>query len=614
MRRLEADDIVRRVDRPEGQNRHAWLLVPERITVSTATVGLTCDVCGRREIGLAENAETVGGSCCTRIGCDGHLAASELPSRPALRRSLSSDRNHRVVAREHTGILKTDERLLVETGFIKGETRWSPNLISATPTLEMGIDIGDLSTLLLSSVPPEEANYVQRMGRSGRRDGNALNMVLANARPHDLQFWEDPTPMLAGQVRPPGVFLAAEEVLLRQVTAFTLDVYVCTSTESGDYGKVREILKRRASGAKDGFPIEWLDLVRDRGAELAEQFLSGLPQEVQDRKDLADRIRSFLTGTDTASIGWRVGAALDAAATDRARLVEKRDDATKELKHLQKRRAELTEEEFQRREQDINRDKTEINRMIRSGIDEVPVIRFLTDRGILPNYAFPEEGVKLTSILSRRNDGAVPRDEDGLLHVEYSRPASSALSEFAPVQFFYANGRQVQIDRIEIGKDDLDRWTFCPACSHVAHRIEGGRAVPARNAETRCGRTAVLSTMWSSSSPSSPSIVKTKPPFGTGINGTSASSTGSSCRSMGHRISPPPGSQAATRALRSGSNSCPTAHSVISILALNLLSRAPRSPGSAVRRSRSGSVAIVGPFRGSSAVKMIGARTRRTVS
>ncbi|WP_237234085.1 helicase-related protein, partial [Rothia nasimurium] len=81
------------------------------------------------------------------------------------------------MAREHTGLLETNERLRVETGFIKGETAWAPNLISATPTLEMGIDIGDLSTLLLSSVPPEEANYVQRMGRSGRRDGNALNMV-----------------------------------------------------------------------------------------------------------------------------------------------------------------------------------------------------------------------------------------------------------------------------------------------------------------------------------------------------------------------------------------------------------------------------------------------------
>ena len=152
---------------------------------------------------------------------------------------MRSDRNHRVVAREHTGILETNDRLQIETGFINDEATWAPNLISATPTLEMGIDIGDLSTVLLCSVPPEEANYVQRMGRSGRRDGNALNMALANARGHDLQFWEDPTPMLSGQVKSPGVYIAAEAVLLRQITAFTLDVYVANSSEEGDYGKVR---------------------------------------------------------------------------------------------------------------------------------------------------------------------------------------------------------------------------------------------------------------------------------------------------------------------------------------------------------------------------------------
>lgn len=474
LNRLEADGLVRRVNGADGQNRHAWLLEPERVIVSTSTLGLVCDICARRETMLAENATTLVGSPCTRIGCRGHFEAANMPLLPSLRRSLTSDRNHRVVAREHTSILEADERLRVETGFIKGETRWSPNLISATPTLEMGIDIGDLSTLLLSSVPPEEANYVQRMGRSGRRDGNALNMVLANARPHDLQFWEDPTPMLAGQVRPPGVFLAAEEVLLRQVTAFTLDAYVSSSTESGDFGRVRDVLRRRAAGAVEGFPVEWLDLVRERGEELARVFLSGLPQDVQNRADLADRVRTYLTGSDTLSIGWRVGCAFDVAAEERARLLQKREEATRELERLRRRRAELTEEEFAKREGEISRDRTEINRLIRSGIDDVPVIKFLTDKGVLPNYSFPEEGVKLTSILSRRNDTA--RDEDGLLYLEYSRPASSALSEFAPGQFFYANGRQVQIERIEIGKDDLTAWTFCPSCSHVATRIEGAES------------------------------------------------------------------------------------------------------------------------------------------
>ena len=326
LRRLEADGFLRRVEGPEGQNRHAWLVEPGQVIVSTRTATLACTSCGRREIALAENAQIQAEAPCPRIGCDGHLVEVAAQARPALRRSLASNRNHRVVAREHTGLLEADDRLRIETGFIRDEIPWAPNLISATPTLEMGIDIGDLSTLLLCSVPPEEANYVQRMGRSGRRDGNALNMVLATAQPHDLQFWEDPTPMLAGQVRPPGVFLAAEAVLLRQVTAFTLDAYVASIGEGSDYGKLREVLKRRREGATCGFPIEWLDLVQKRGNELADSFLSQLPEEVRERSDLSSRIRDYLTQSDARSIGWKIGSTFDEAAGERAHLLEKREE------------------------------------------------------------------------------------------------------------------------------------------------------------------------------------------------------------------------------------------------------------------------------------------------
>ena len=131
---------------------------------------------------------------CSRLACEGSLRETNRVERTALLRSLNSDRMHRVVAREHTGLLDTDTRLSIEKGFIESELAWAPNLISATPTLEMGIDIGDLSTLLLCSVPPEEANYVQRMGRTGRRDGNALNLVLANARSHDPAILGKPIP------------------------------------------------------------------------------------------------------------------------------------------------------------------------------------------------------------------------------------------------------------------------------------------------------------------------------------------------------------------------------------------------------------------------------------
>ncbi|MCK5665221.1 MAG: DEAD/DEAH box helicase, partial [Thiotrichaceae bacterium] len=75
----------------------------------------------------------------------------------------------RVIAQEHTGLLERERREQVEYQFIHGEQPWYPNLLSATPTLEMGINIGDLSSVLLASVPPAQANYLQRIGRAGRK-------------------------------------------------------------------------------------------------------------------------------------------------------------------------------------------------------------------------------------------------------------------------------------------------------------------------------------------------------------------------------------------------------------------------------------------------------------
>jgi DEAD/DEAH box helicase domain-containing protein len=113
----------------------------------------------------------------------------------------------RIFAREHTGLLKRDEREQLEEYFKeeKDDIRkpWYPNLLSCTPTLELGIDIGSLSSLILCSVPPAQANYLQRIGRTGRRDGNSLNLTVANARPHDLFFFAEPQEMLAGHIDAP---------------------------------------------------------------------------------------------------------------------------------------------------------------------------------------------------------------------------------------------------------------------------------------------------------------------------------------------------------------------------------------------------------------------------
>jgi len=102
----------------------------------------------------------------------------------------------------------------------------APNLLSCTPTLELGIDIGDLSAIILCSVPPAQANYMQRIGRSGRRNGSSFNFTVANGRPHDLYFYAEPEAMIAGSIEPPGCFLDAPAVLEKQMTAFCFDTWI----------------------------------------------------------------------------------------------------------------------------------------------------------------------------------------------------------------------------------------------------------------------------------------------------------------------------------------------------------------------------------------------------
>lgn len=67
---------------------------------------------------------------------------------------------------EHSAQLDEKDLGRIEESFKKNEI----NVLSCTPTMEVGVDIGGLSAVILGNLPPEKANYIQRTGRAGRRN------------------------------------------------------------------------------------------------------------------------------------------------------------------------------------------------------------------------------------------------------------------------------------------------------------------------------------------------------------------------------------------------------------------------------------------------------------
>ena len=65
---------------------------------------------------------------------------------------ISREISPRVYAREHTGLLERKDREELEHDFKEHPHSNSVNALSATSTLEMGIDIGDLNVVGNTSV------------------------------------------------------------------------------------------------------------------------------------------------------------------------------------------------------------------------------------------------------------------------------------------------------------------------------------------------------------------------------------------------------------------------------------------------------------------------------
>ena len=482
---LEDTGLVRRVPvGPSHAGTHAWALDPERFFVTPRACVLRGGA-SRPLVVPEDEADLWLGLPCLDPGSRDAYDRCE-PAAPTwfgklYRRSAL----RRIVAAEHTALLTREQREELQRRFAAADPApWDPNLLSATPTLELGIDIGDLSTVTLASAPPAPENYVQRSGRAGRRDGNAFTLAIAAARPHDLYFYAEPLDMLAGRTEPPGVFLNASAVLERQLTAFAFDCWSASGVdELAVPRQVRDVLDAVEKGALDRFPYPFFDFVQRRATSILEAFGAAFAPDLEPAS--RETLGRFLLG-DAEDGGSRVLQIADRLEE----VVAERKALKAEIALLGRRIRKLDggprDEASDAEVKELRRERSGLQSVLRQ-MNGRPTFNFLTDEGLLPNYAFPEKGVTLKSVIyrgreRRPDEEATGRDFEHDTY-EYVRPAASALSEFAPENEFYAGGRHVDIDRVDVRVSEIERWRLCRECPY-GENVAGGdkhRACP------RCG-------------------------------------------------------------------------------------------------------------------------------
>jgi len=456
----------------------AWLLDPSALLCSEQVQHWRCDSCGHLARSGPDEASLWQERHCMRLSenlgsaCGGSYR-SETVALPA--RGSEGDLV-RVLAKEHSALIGGKARQQVEKRFklkfaeqIKKDDKdkeiargpWDPNVLSATPTLEMGIDIGDLSTVMLCSVPPRQANYLQRIGRAGRSDGNALTLTMATGAKHDLYFYAEPMEMMAGAVDTPGVFMGAAAVLERQALAFCMDAWAKQAQADALPERMSAVLKAVEHGT-NAFPFDLLAFVDANRETLMADFealFAELPAEA-----LRD-ISRFIAVKGDSTLGERLITRLHALLAQRNGYKDRGEALKRSIAALEKQPAD---EQRDQALEGAQQERSAYQKLI-TKLNKQPTLEFFTDEGLLPNYAFPEAGVTLQSIIVRRREESDSDGDGGQRYetevLELRRPASAALSEFAPQSWFYGVERRVRIEQVDLKASKIEPWRFCDCCN-----------------------------------------------------------------------------------------------------------------------------------------------------
>lgn len=301
---------------------------------------------------------------------------------------------------EHTAQLTKIKAARTQQEFIDGKV----NLLSCTTTFELGVDVGDLQTVIMRNMPPNPGNYVQRAGRAGRRvDNIAIIVTYAQRRTHDYAYFDHWPRMVRGSIRPPSIHLNNLKVIRRHVHAEAMAAYFHNNP--------------------DVF-ADKLESLFDPSHQRTDELFAFLSRRSDILLNRLKRIVPANLHTELGLDAWSwLGVSNDNAEDESfaRRLDHARQDVQIDWSALQK----LTDEAGQNRKYGL---ADFYNKQLNT-LKQRSLLGKLGTHGLMPKYGFPTDVVEL-KVRNRAEQ-----------NVELERDMKLALSEFAPGNQIVAGGK-----------------------------------------------------------------------------------------------------------------------------------------------------------------------------
>ena len=444
-------------NKKEANGLTNYAIRPEAIYVEPAVQSIKCEKCESHMFVAKSDTLTEDMHCLDYKCTDGVYNMIENLGDNYYRKVYNRETAPRIYAHEHTGLLERKKRENLERDFKEHPSPHSTNVLTATSTLEMGIDIGDLNVVANTGIPPRPSNFLQRVGRAGRKEGSALVLNYAKAGKHDMFYFAEPLSMMEGAVSTPGCFLEAKDILRRHFYAFCIDSWTSADKNNTIPNHIEYMhLGFDLLEDEQFFANRINKYVKDHRVSLTERFRAAYPENTQHVLD--ELFETLENGTFYKRI-----------IDEFEHLLERIDQIKKERQELKKRLDQIPLNDKERR-----KDIDDQNRGLRSQLKAIvsqSVVEFMTNAGLLPNYAFPETGVKLTAtIFSKRalGDDAenVPEPET----LELVRPASQGIRELAPSNDFYTQKLRLEIKGLSMNDrtDSVKLMRYCSECDALA--------------------------------------------------------------------------------------------------------------------------------------------------